>query len=315
MNDASDKKIPQARQGIPEPPGKEKPRISIAEAKDALLRSGYILEHRVENFLRSRKWYVQTNTPYNDPETHKSRELDVYATNYLQIGESNGALMATIVGECVNNPQPLAFITKEERFSDLFGFDIKLDLGLDEESFNTESQSGLATFLGLNEFHHYCFGRVATQFCSFVPKDKGKPSDWIAKHEDAHFECFNTLIKAVEHQANTSEFFNSDWISANVIYPVLILQGDLLDVRLVGGDLTLEPVNYVKYKRSVIWEGNETGYVIDIVTEQGLSELLEVFERELERTVHVININASFLKPHLKKAQEKDLSQNTGKLS
>lgn len=308
-----DDKIPEVRRDRTEPPAKEKSKISIAEAKDALLRSGYILEHKVENFLRSRKWYVQANTPYTDPETHKSRELDVYAANYFEIGESNGAFTALIVGECINNPQPLAFITKEDKFSELFGFDIKLDLGLDEESLNTEIQSGLPNFLGLNKFHHYCSGRVATQFCSFAPKDKGRPSDWIAKHEDAHFECFNTLIKAVEHQGNTSLSHSSDWISASVIYPLLILQGDLLDVRLVGGDLAMEPVNYVKYKRSVIWEGIETGYIIDVVTERGLSELFATIDNELTQMIHAIDLNASFLKPHLKvKTPEQGLSQKAG---
>ena len=57
----------------------EMKRISLEETKDALLRSGYLLEHRLETLLRQKDYYVETNEAYPDPETAKSRELDIYA--------------------------------------------------------------------------------------------------------------------------------------------------------------------------------------------------------------------------------------------
>src|SRR3989442_424591 len=53
--------------------------ISHADAKDALLRSGYLLESRVEAALRRSDYYVQANASYQDPLTAKSREFDLFA--------------------------------------------------------------------------------------------------------------------------------------------------------------------------------------------------------------------------------------------
>ncbi|HME32781.1 MAG TPA: hypothetical protein VKG65_08535 [Terriglobales bacterium] len=49
--------------------------ITLPEAREALLRSGYLLEHRLEAALRTRGWYVQANDAYLEKETNKSREL------------------------------------------------------------------------------------------------------------------------------------------------------------------------------------------------------------------------------------------------
>jgi hypothetical protein len=283
-------------------------KISFPEAKEALFRSGYILEHRVENFLRHKKWYVETNTPYRDQETQKSRELDVYATTTFDIGEGNGIFMASIVAECVNNPQPLAFITKEDKYSISFGSDIKIDLGMEESFYlSPEVQGNLPGFLGLVDFHHYCFGRVATQYCSFARKEKSKDrSEWMATHDESHFNCFTTLIKALEHQLGIPSYSLMGLIVGRIKYPILILQGDLLDVRIAGEDLTLESVSHIKHRRSVIWNGTETGYMIDVVTEKGLPEFFAKLELELIQTADSIRRNAEFLKANTKPFRVED---------
>jgi hypothetical protein len=52
----------------------------------------------------------------------------------------------------------------------------------------------------MNEYHHYCQGRVATQYCSFTQKknDSGN-KEWMAFHEETHFNSFRTLSVAVEY--------------------------------------------------------------------------------------------------------------------
>ena len=54
-------------------------RISPEEMTDALNRSGYLLETRVEDALVEAAFTVEANTCYPDPLTGKSRELDIYA--------------------------------------------------------------------------------------------------------------------------------------------------------------------------------------------------------------------------------------------
>ena len=54
--------------------------ITAPEINDALIRSGYLLEARVEKYL-SDKWgaFVEANASYQDPDTGKSREIDIHA--------------------------------------------------------------------------------------------------------------------------------------------------------------------------------------------------------------------------------------------
>ncbi len=44
-------------------------KISRGEIQDSLLHSGYLLESRVESYLREHWTYVETNASYEDPET------------------------------------------------------------------------------------------------------------------------------------------------------------------------------------------------------------------------------------------------------
>ena len=83
-------------------------------------------------------------------------------------------------------------------------------------------------------YHHYCKGRVATQFCSFVEKKRQNANEWMATHEDSHFDSFRKLACAVDHYA--AEHFKS-WVfggrepvNVEFYYPALVVQGDLLDV-------------------------------------------------------------------------------------
>ena len=74
--------------------------------------------------------------------------------------------------EAVNNPQPIAFITKESQVSFLHHEDIKV-AGLPIKIPDKDSPNGwvfLPEYLSMNEYHHYCQGKIATQYCSFKQK-------------------------------------------------------------------------------------------------------------------------------------------------
>jgi hypothetical protein len=58
---------------------RELPSISKDEIADALRRSGYLIEYRIEDVLRGQGYHVSANTTYPDPITRKPRELDLSA--------------------------------------------------------------------------------------------------------------------------------------------------------------------------------------------------------------------------------------------
>jgi hypothetical protein len=276
-------------------------KISEQEVKQALLRSGYLLEHRVEALLRHDDWYVEANGAYHDSETNKSRELDIFALKLVSFsGETGDAVFCSVVAECVNNSQPLALITKSENYSAQFADDIKFMLDPREIRTPGKAPVPVPAFLGLNKFHHYCDGKIATQFCSFARKDKGKPnSEWMALHEGNQFESFLTLIKALEHKLTTFTSYEGKQLRAEFMYMLLILQGELLDIRLSDSDLTVVPVSHEKYRRSVIWNGAEENYIIDVVTEAALPELLKQIYEEATLIGRAIASNAEQLRGNI----------------
>lgn len=204
--------------------------ITLAEAKEALKRSGYLLESRVEKVLSDEGYYVEANAAYPDAETGKSRELDVYAMGATKAGPNEyDYVFNVLLIECVNNPEPIAFITKEPLVGFLHHQEVKL-AGLPVKIPSKKprgSWEALPDFLGMDKYHHYCKGRVATQFCSFSRKKKDQ--EWMASHNPEQFDSFRKLSAAVEyfidHHYKSWEFGVDEWLNVEFYYPVLLLQG------------------------------------------------------------------------------------------
>lgn len=145
--------------------------ITLNEAKEALQRSGYLLESRLETVLSKRHYYVEANEAYPDPESGKARELDLYAMSAHRAGpDDHDFIFHVLLVECINNPQPVVFLTKNPQAGFLHHQDIKmagLPVKIPDEKQRNQWES-LSDFLDMSKYHHYCRGRVATQFCSFV---------------------------------------------------------------------------------------------------------------------------------------------------
>jgi len=66
----------------------------------------------------------------------------------------------------------------------------------------------LSDFLGMEGYHHYCEGRVGTQFCSFAKKKSGRVEEWMATHEGAHYDSFRKVCDVVDYQVQKNF---TDW--------------------------------------------------------------------------------------------------------
>ena len=208
-------------------------RITLEDAKNSLLRSGYLLESRVEQFLEERGYYIEANSVYPDSNTNKTREFDLYALTNHSLNDRFHWVWSVMLVECVNNPQPIAFITKEARIPEEHRYEIKL-AGLPTKILqDNDTWFSVVDLLEIDKYHHHCSGRIATQFCSFAKK---KSSDeWMALHDDTHFESFQKLCDVTNYQVNQ---LLDNWQGANVetvniefYYPLIVVQGDLIDVQ------------------------------------------------------------------------------------
>lgn len=281
--------------GNPKASAKPKPtdRISLDEAKDALLRSGYLLESRLETVLSKRGYYVEANEVYPDPETGKTREFDLYAMAAHRAGpDEYDFIFHVLLVECINNLQPVVFLTKEPQAGFLHHQEVKmagLPVKIPDKERRGEWES-LADFLDMSRYHHYCKGRVATQFCSFLKKKNSQ--EWMATHDEEHFDALRKLSAVTEHAINKN-FTNwtisaKERINIELYYPVVVLQGDLLEARADGKSLKLLKAEHVQFRRSTIAGKEELTFQIDVVTEKHFPRYLKLIEKEMEKTARLL---------------------------
>ncbi len=269
-------------------------KIRRNEIRGALLRSGYLLESRVEHRLRDHWGYVETNASYQDPETGKSRELDVYSMVAVKAGPKDyDFVFDVLLVECVNNPQPVAFLTKEPLTPFLHHEDVKMSgLPVKIRDRGRKSWQSLAEYLGMQDYHHYCQGRVATQYCSFSVKKGGSQKEWFATHEGSHFDTLKKLCDAtdyfIDRHFKSWRFGEKEWVNVEFYYPLLIVQGELLDARAGKRSVTLKRAPHLQLRRSVVIGGKEEDYQIDIIEERFLSKYLEIVDGELAKTARLL---------------------------
>jgi len=93
-------------------------RIATKQMKEAIQQSGYLLEQRVEPIIRQAFGYVETNPVFRDPDTGKSREIDIRALGGVGVYRKEGSfIFPMLLCECENNSQPIVFFTSESPIS------------------------------------------------------------------------------------------------------------------------------------------------------------------------------------------------------
>jgi hypothetical protein len=257
-------------------------KISDEQIRDALERSGYLLEYRLEQVLRRYRYFVQSSQAYPDPITGKSRELDLAAITAAPVTEDfRNILWPRLLIECVNNTQPMAFFTKTPVAPTAHVFDLKFS-GVPLKIKSKRRWHKLADFLIMQSYHHHCKGRVSTQYCSFTPKKNTSPPQWLAQHEDIHFDSFNKLCFALnhdidEHFSNT-KLVGRESLNLQMYYQILVLSGDIVDVWPTRRGIKIRTTNHVHYVQSYVKAGKERQYHIDVVTERYLPKLLDMID-------------------------------------
>lgn len=260
--------------------------------RDALQRSGYLLEYRVEELLRRCGYMVEANQSYPDPITGKSRELDIAAISAEPLNDAyRDILWPRLLIECVNNTQPMAFLTKSSMAPTAHIYDLKFS-GVPLKIKSNKRWVKLADFLKMERYHHHCKGRVATQFCSFTPKKNTQPLQWLAQHKDIHFDSFNKLCFALNHDIDehfsNAKLVGKESLNIQMYYQILVVACDLVDVFPTKDALKLSDANHIHFIQSHVARGKEQRYHIDVVTEKFLPKLLGLIDAEAKKTAQLL---------------------------
>jgi hypothetical protein len=257
-------------------------KITEPEMIGAIERSGYPIEQRVAKVVREHGYLVQASPAYTDPDTGKSREYDISGIKVSMLDRvTMDSVWTVLVCECENNEQPVVFFTSES----LLAFMSMKYSGLPVKIISGKKLVPLWEFLGAKRFHHYGKGSVATQYCTFHHKSETAP--WVASHSEAH-QTFMSLINAVEHGIDdhcdnwVPPGRQKERINIQMFYPVLILQGDIYEIRTEKPPTEIKAVTNVQYCKE-LWDGRGSKtYYIDVVSEKYLPKYLDLISKEIE---------------------------------
>ena len=297
-------------------------RITKKEMKQAIIRSGYLLEQRVEPILEKAGYFVTTNEAYLDPFTGKSREVDISAISAVKISRGDDFIFSNLICECENNQQPVVFFVKESPIAFLFHEEVKsagIPVQFLEKEISTkkgykekegESFIGLSDFLNFEKYHHYCHGLVSTQYCTFSRKKLKGP--WIAFHSEAQHDSFTSLILALESEID--EYYSdyvlpekdeTEYVNVNIYYPVLISQGDLYVAEIKKKELDLKRCEHVQYRKNYFSKEKQDAYQIDVISESFLPKYLEIVEKEMQKAKAVFQRKKKIVQASKEKLIEK----------
>jgi hypothetical protein len=214
--------------------------------------------------------------------------VDVQGRYFERVNEEDkSTAAASILVECKNNTQPVAFFVQPQQLTELNVSRILYGgfprFSMDPE---THSQVPLQELMDMKEWHHYCqVKEVATQFCGFT----GTGTKWKAGPMNNYSKSFAdiVLMAALDH----SGLFNLQLqnIQVQLAYPVVVFQGPIYRVADVKGKAKVEQASHIQLHHFAALNGQVFPAQIDLVTEESFPTLMETILAELKTSRDKIN--------------------------
>ncbi len=226
---------------------------TAAQVIAALEGTGFLLEQRAAQGLRDAGFSVIINDAFPDPETGKSREIDVFGGMDYEIDAINLAVTARVLVECKNTPNPFVVVgTSRERW----GFiDESIAVSFDPLSFDFRPKAPSSILSQLE------IGRLPgdSKKQNFVGRQlvrlNRKSGDWLADNSSVYDSILYPLFKARDyHMARDAAMADErvhnimrwEFPSITYLYPVLLTTGKIFTVAV--NDNNSEPqVNDVSW--------------------------------------------------------------------
>jgi len=253
------------------------------------------MEQRLTPVLERRDYLVTPSHEYEDPDTGKSREIDLHALRlvWLYKKEYDDWLNFTILGSCRNNHLPVILFTHT---NPLRGIEAAMSIPKAGYPITVQTKNDIISieeFLQLGEHHHYyTTRRIASQYCRLREIKSGKLAQLIADHGDLH-DDLDSLVKAVNaevvHLKPDGDYLRElrpeqedDGFNINIIYPIVILAGDLYECRYAGKKAVIERRNHIVMLRRIQSRLIKDEIFVDFVQEKHFNQYLSLLEREFD---------------------------------
>lgn len=258
-------------------------------------KSGYPLEIEVSNALENEKFVVFNTQYYLDEETHKGRDIDVYALPLEPDPYDDKLLPFTLrtdlAIECKKSEtHAWVFYTRPRIPMSSIYITGQLSTTIpNPNEFSTESFNWFLEQKCL-VLHYDNFERIAISYEEI--KKKKMPKEDGEKSRKEIFEAINQLVKftCYENHQTSSRIAELPKPSSRefitIFFPILVFDGDMFEVSFEHGEPKLERKNHIlltTHHRCPYCQEVES-FVIDIIHHSYFCEFLRSLKTSFYRT-------------------------------
>ena len=261
------------------------PPIPLDAVRDALERSGYLMESRLVRILTAADFFVEPNVSHKDPRTGKAREIDLTAESASGSFRRGVCVKTTFVIEAVNNRFPIVLLT-ERPSSPNADFESYVKFGTSPNPCPFLDEIQIYDEKGAD------WNNLFSQFCA-LSKKSGK-EELMASHPD---DIYSSLLKAAEYTEDQVAEFEA-WTENEtgkywrlfVWHPMLVVSGQLLTAKFSPeGTVLLQEVQIARLEFN--WHDGDSRKttVIEVVREDFLLQRLDAIRAQddsLEERIH-----------------------------
>jgi len=253
-------------------------------------KSGFPLELRVTELLRSRGYSTDQSVYFVDNDEGKGREFDIYSRkiSFQKKKKQNWFAENIFTIECKKSDKPWVIFTSPKDGDDdnIFDYDMMAEVNLEIPVWSVET-IWQTVIEPINEvsplFDHPRHGR--TYFIPFTNSEAG----------DAIYKALTTSVKAAVAIKDKGRFGGH---CLSFYYPTIVLQGRLFESYLENGNSQLSEVEILPVRFTYqSAQYNPIRYIVPIVTEKALKKYLESLEKVLDIWVELVKENVKMIKP------------------
>jgi hypothetical protein len=247
---------------------------SDEEVIAALERTGFLLEHRAAHELAVAGFTTIINDAFPDPETGKSRELDVFAGMDYEIDGTDLAVQAKVLIECKNTPNPYLVVGTNRARWDPLDESVVVTFDPLKFQFPGKAQPSILTQLDLwrnpGELGKELF--IGHQLVHMNRKD----GEWRADNSSVHDSILYPLVKARQYHIDRNSAAISkrlhnmeewEFPSITFFFPVLLTTAEVFAVAVNGEeDVTVKRVRWTTMQRIFNSSDLRTTLRMDVVS-------------------------------------------------
>jgi len=274
---------------------------------EALERTGFILEYKVAQILRSKKMTAYINYAYPDPETGKSREIDVLGSLEEDIKRPpvNINLAVDLIIECKSSPNPFVLVG-ERRQEGLANSDFVV-LSFDPYSLNFKDKKNRSIKYELDLTSLPGSWQSGDYVGYQLIRMHQQSGNWKADNDGVYDSILYPMLKAWKYQITQLEkdedhdeerYPSWQTVYLDYLFPIVVVAGPVFTVDVTTNPAEVKEVGWSTLKRTFHSEESRDNLRVDVVSFDHLenyldSRILKIAENAantLRNNIHLFDV-------------------------